>query len=113
MVSRRWFGGALVGAVVLLCFSQRNQKAHAGPRIHHIAIRQFAFIPVVIEIQSGDAVEWKNHDIAPHTATERDQIWETVGLAQGESGQVQFTEPGRIVYHCAYHPHMTGEIIVA
>lgn len=77
-----------------------------------IEIRKFEFVPKTVRINPGDVVVWKNMDIVPHTATASGGSWDTGSLARSETGNVEFSEPGRINYICAFHPHMTGEIIV-
>ena len=112
MWSRRRLGGALAGAAALAVLGPGRGQAEDGPRVHQVAIRKFAFAPAKLTIRPGDAVEWTNHDLAPHTATAGDGSWDTGGLAKGEMRRLTFAGPGRAAYLCAFHPHMTGEITV-
>jgi len=109
-LSRRAFGGALAGAAIGA--SRISVASAAEPQTHRVDIRTFEFQPAALTIRVGDSVEWLNHDIAPHTATENDWNWDTGELAKGESLAVQFNEPGSIDYFCTFHPHMKGRIAV-
>ena len=110
-LSRRQVGRAAAGAALAVLGGVRV-PARAKSTTHHIAIRRFAFDPATLTVRPGDRVEWTNHDIAPHTATDRDGVWDTGELARGESGSLELLEPGPVAYFCAFHPHMTGRITV-
>ncbi len=108
-LTRRQFG-ALLGAA--LAAPAHTVRAQNQPRRLRIDISAFEFAPSDLTIQSGDTVEWVNHDIAPHTATGDSGRWETGQLDKGRSRAVSFDEPGEFPYHCAFHPHMRGRIVV-
>ena len=110
--SRRWFSGALAGAATLALFGGWRSQARAARPTHQVVIRKFAFVPPALAIEPGDTVRWMNEDIAPHTATATDASWDTASVAKGEARSVTFSEPGHMAYFCAFHPNMTGEIIV-
>lgn len=121
-LDRRSLGGALLGAAVLAAPASRPALAHDGPHRRLVAIDRFAFRPDRLEIVVGDTVEWRNDDLAPHTATaDLDAAdldagdldgWGTGEIAHGAVSAVRFEAVGRHPYHCAYHPRMTGEIVV-
>lgn len=104
-LTRRTFGGALIGAATL-------PAAAVAEATHRVAIREFAFDPAVIEIAAGESVTWTNGDLAPHTATAAEGAWDTGALGRGEEATIRFATPGRYAYVCAFHPHMTGQVIV-
>jgi len=83
------------------------------PETHHVEIRRFRFVPAQLSIRRGDTVEWRNADFAPHTATGKNGGWDTGKLGRKEAAAITFDEPGHHAYYCVYHPHMTGEIIIA
>jgi len=107
---RRRIGGALAGAVVA---GALGGAAAEGPRVHEIAIDGFRFSQQATTIRPGDRVRWTNRDLAPHTATGAGVAWDTGALGRGAAAEVTFPRPGRFAYFCAYHPGMTGEIVVA
>jgi plastocyanin len=55
---------------------------------------------------------WTNEDGAPHTATARDESFDTGRLDGDESGEVKFAEPGTFEYICDFHSWMEGRIVV-
>jgi plastocyanin len=110
--TRRWFGGALMSAAAAFVAGARPGAARSGGATHEVAIRKFAFVPRRLVVATGDTVVWRNEDYAPHTATASDQSWNTGEIARGHARPVRFEAPGRMVYVCAYHPHMKGEVVV-
>ena len=103
--------GALAGALVFA--SPGLAGASERSRTHDVEIHRFAYRPAALTVAPGDSVQWLNRDLAPHTATDRTGDWDTGEIGQGEAGVVTFSSPGRHVYFCAYHPHMTAEVLVA
>lgn len=110
MLRLRKTGGALLGAIILLAAACGN-GAFAG-ETHLVVIEQFEFVPATITIRQGDAIEFVNRDIAPHTATETEGEWDTAELARGQALRLEFATAGTSDYFCAFHPHMTGKVIV-
>ncbi|MBI2912437.1 MAG: cupredoxin domain-containing protein [Chloroflexi bacterium] len=77
-----------------------------------VRIVDFRFEPTVLNVTPGTVVTWTNEDSAPHTAT-GDGDFDTGRLDKGESGEVQFDQPGAFEYICTYHPWMEGQVVVA
>jgi plastocyanin len=70
-----------------------------------VEIRDFAFMPAVIEIPAGTSVIWINRDGAGHTATADDFSWDTGVLGSNQSSDpIAFDTPGDVPYHCDRHP---------
>jgi len=107
-LTRRQFGGALAGAAAL-AVTVRSAAA-AEPVL--IEIDRFKFVPDDTTIRAGDTVEWVNHDLAPHTATDNEGGWDTGKLDRNGRARLRFDQPGAYSYHCAYHPNMRGRITV-
>lgn len=112
MWSRRDFGGTLAGAAISASFGLPFGIAQAAPRLHRIDIRAFAFDPQQLTVRPGDRIEWSNHDIAPHTATDEAGMWDSGELRKGESRVLEFSQPGQFDYSCSFHPSMIGRITV-
>lgn len=109
MFDRRQFVLALaVGAHAPPLYAQTP-----APQTHQVEIKNFTFEPTRIEVRAGDIVEWINRDFAPHTATADNNGWDTGLLKKEVSGRLTTTRAGALAYHCAFHPHMKGMIIVA
>jgi plastocyanin len=70
---------------------------------------------VLLENASAEParVEWINRDFDPHTATADNNKWDTGLLKNKATGRLVTTKPGEFSYHCTFHPHMKGVIIVA
>ncbi|MGH1416816.1 MAG: cupredoxin domain-containing protein [Pelagimonas sp.] len=109
--TRRQFG-TLLGATLFAFPTLRASRAHDASLIHSVDIKAFRFEPEMIEIATGDTVEWTNHDLAPHTATGTTFDWDTGTLEKGASQLVSFEAPGTYEYFCAFHPHMKARVIV-
>jgi plastocyanin len=80
------------------------------PQDATVAIAGFAFAPATIEIAVGGQVRWENRDPTPHTATASE--WNAGELASGSTAAVTFDAPGTYEYFCAFHPGMTGTVVV-
>jgi plastocyanin len=81
-----------------------------APLVVHVAMKNMKFSPATIEIKKGDAVEWKNDDITPHTATSA--TFDSGSIASDAAWQQTFREAGNFPYTCTFHPVMKGTIIV-
>lgn len=109
--SRRRFGQG--GLLTLALFTVAGRGvANDVPTNAVIHIRDFAFHPPLLEIRVGDSVTWTNGDLVPHTASAGDGSWDTDELGRNESAQVTFGAPGDFPYTCAFHPAMTGRVLV-
>lgn len=115
-VSRRRFGQGLGFCLALAGLGtaafRRTASAQGGPHEVTVHITGFAFVPERLEIAAGDTVVFLNEDLAPHTASDLDGDWDTGDLAKGGKARLTFQTAGTFDYFCAYHPHMTGTIVV-
>ena len=74
--------------------------------------------PAQITINSGDAIIWRNEDIALHTATSGsdapDGKFDTGLISSNDSSQpiTMPSEPGQYQYFCTLHPWMRGIVKV-
>ena len=84
------------------------------PTTHRVEIRNFAYNPATVTIESGDSVEWTNRDSTRHNAQRDDPPqFRTDLLNQNQtSAPVQFTSIGTFDYYCQPHPSMTGRVVV-
>jgi plastocyanin len=78
-----------------------------------VTIVGFAFDPAELRVVAGTTVTWTNRDSVPHTATDGDGSFDTGTIDGGASGSHTFDAPGTFDYVCAFHPNMTGTVIVA
>ena len=72
----------------------------------------FQYLPIRLVIASGDTVVWVNEDAVPHTATAVDGAWDTGEVESTASGAVVVSGEGEHRYICAFHPNMSGTLVV-
>lgn len=109
--TRRQFGGTLAGAAVLALSGSARARDAREPAVR-VEISRFRFAPADVTIRPGTRVEWRNSDIAPHTATGDQGGWDTGRLDRGQSSSVVFAAPGVYAYRCVFHPAMRGTVTV-
>ncbi len=79
---------------------------------HLVEIQGFKFHPDKLRVRAGDRITWSNRDIAPHTATAKDESWDTGEITKGQTRSLSVTPDMSGVYYCRFHPQMTGEILI-
>jgi len=89
-----------------------NTTVTIGGATESVAIRNFTFTPGNLQVPVGAEVTWTNDDSAPHTATARDESWDTGTLNKGESKTIAFDKAGDYTYYCRVHPNMVARIAV-
>src|SRR5690242_7831865 len=103
---------AVIATVAALA-SIFGASASAAPKTIEVVIEHFAFVPSSVEVAPGDVVVFTNHDIAPHTATAVDGSWTTEEIPRGRSETLVVPTNGSGEYVCAYHPTMSGQLVIA
>jgi plastocyanin len=106
------FAVALASMAVSLSPPSNAQSGSDTPRTHVVEIRSFAFSPSKTTIKLGDTIQWKNEDLAPHTATADGGAWSTETLKNEEVGEFVPKSAGTFAYHCKFHPAMIAVIVV-
>lgn len=99
-----------------LCAAAGLLPLAAGPArasSHQISIKSMKFTPADLAIAVGDEVTFLNEDSAPHTASARDDSFDTGRLTKGQSATIRFTAAGDFDYFCKVHPSMKARITVA
>ena len=77
-----------------------------------VSIANFAFQPSWISVPAGTTVSWFNNDGVAHTVTSDVGAFDSGAIAPGSGFSVTFSTPGTYTYHCAFHPMMTGTVVV-
>jgi plastocyanin len=77
-----------------------------------VIIQNFSFAPGVITVRLGQTVIWVNSDAFQHTVTADTGAFGSPALSQGATFAQTFNTVGSHGYHCAFHPGMTGTVIV-
>jgi plastocyanin len=84
----------------------------AGGASETVTISNIAFSPAEITVPMGSTITWTNEDPVDHTATAEDGQFDTGVIAAGQSASVTFDQAGAFTYICAFHPTMSGTVIV-
>jgi plastocyanin len=71
----------------------------------------FAFSPATLTVPLGTTVRWTNATSAPHTVTAAG--FDSGTIPSGGTYSHTFTQAGTFSYRCAFHPNMTGTIVVS
>jgi plastocyanin len=77
-----------------------------------LIIKDYMFVPVDLTLSVGSKVTWTNHDDVPHTIAEKNKLFRSAALDEGDSYSFVFTKPGTYTYYCTLHPQMVGKIVV-
>ena len=77
-----------------------------------IHVKNFAFVPASVTIAAGSTVRFVQDDETPHTVTATDHSFDSGNLTQKDTWKHTFAKVGTYKFFCAYHPYMTGTVIV-
>jgi plastocyanin len=77
-----------------------------------IRITATAFSPKVVTINQGDSLKWTNADKVDHQLVANNGAFASPILKAGQTWTFTFNTAGRINYHDALHPALSGTIFV-
>lgn len=79
-----------------------------------VGITNFAFSPDSVKVKVGATVTWTNQDSVNHTVTSDSgpATFDSGTMANAKTFSFTFTQAGTYTYHCAFHPFMTGTVVV-
>lgn len=77
-----------------------------------VEIVDFRFAPAEVTVAAGTTVRWENDDDATHSVAVRALDVESEDLAQGDTFERTFDEPGEFPYVCGIHNYMEGIVTV-
>jgi plastocyanin len=82
-----------------------------------ITIKDFAYDPKELTVETGEVVTWTNADGAKHTVTAEpgDPVeFKSETMQDGDSFAQTFSEPGTYAYFCSIHgrDRMAGTVVV-
>ena len=107
---------AIIAAVVSFPATHRTSaqtnEGNKSPQAVAIAIDNFKFGVVSIEITAGTTVTWTNRDDVPHTVVSSTKVFKSPPLDTGQAFSYTFKSAGTFEYYCSMHPRMTGKIVV-
>ncbi len=90
-----------------------SDGADAGMGGKVLTIKDFAFSPEPLTVAKGTVIKVVNEDDAAHTATAKDDSFDSGELAKGESKEITLSEAGEFAYQCDIHDYMQGVIRVS
>ncbi len=108
-ISRRTLLAAGTASVAMAAIPARSQGMG---KLHEVRIRNFTFIPDMLEVRVGDTIRWTNEDSAPHDATALDRSWNSELLRRNQSSEVKVVQGMSPDYLCSIHPSMRASIKV-
>ncbi len=83
-----------------------------SPVTHNVTIQGFAYIQQSLIVKKGDTVVWTNKDSTAHTVTGKNGGPSSPTLNTDATYSYTFRDAGTFSYYCAFHPSMTGTVIV-
>jgi plastocyanin len=105
--------GAVIVMLAALLFGRSDVSAAPAPQAGNaVEIKDFQFSPNALTVPVGTTVTWTNTGQAPHTATAKDNSFDTGILNNGQSKAITFDKEGTFEYVCLVHPRMTATLTV-
>jgi glucose/arabinose dehydrogenase/plastocyanin len=87
-----------------LCAAALTIASSARCATQDVSIKNFAFQPPSVTINTGDTVRWTEmDDLAFHTTTSDAGLWDSQGLPLNAQFSFQFNTAGEYPYHCTPH----------
>jgi plastocyanin len=80
----------------------------APPSLVPVTIEGIRFQPERLTVARGDTVVWVNKDLAPHTATSDDAVFDSKTSQAAKSWRFTARKKGEFAYICTFHPTMTA-----
>lgn len=109
-LSRRFFGLIVAAFAATIAFHPALEAQPAEGRRVVVEIRKFKFVPKTLVVRPGDVVVWKNMDIVPHTATSKDDRWDSGKIEAGGEWASVVTKEMAGKYYCRFHPTMVATL---
>jgi plastocyanin len=84
-----------------------------APAAVKVIIKSLKYSRHTIQIKTGEAVEWVNDDLTPHTVTsDSGGELNSGSIDVGGTWRHTFNQPGTFAYFCTFHREMKGSVIV-
>lgn len=95
-----------------IAFHPGSEATAAESRTIVIEISGFTFLPESPDVRPGDVVVWKNMDIVPHTATAKDESWDSGSIESGGAWEMTIADELIESYFCRFHPSMVAALAI-
>ncbi len=102
---------AIAGAMGLLYAGM--QVPGEAVAVNSVSMVDNSFQPQSVNVQVGQAVEWKNEGNLPHTVTADTGSFDSGLVMKTKTFSQLFEAAGTFTYACAVHPEMVGTVVVA
>ncbi len=111
-----WHRWSAIGATLIVALALAVIVPGAYAQQTDVTIANFTFAPSTLSVPAGSTVTWTNTDGVVHTVTANDGSFDSGGLAEGDTFQMEFDAPGTYGYYCVPHgapgSGMFGTIVV-
>jgi plastocyanin len=101
-----------VAATMIVCVISLTSDERPKPTTHTVTIENMRFQPESLTVARGDTVVWVNRDLVPHTATSKDDVFDSKTILAEDSWRFTAREKGDFAYICTFHPTMTAMLQV-
>ena len=96
--------------VAAIAFSPWLESEAANERRTAVEIRGFKFVSETPAVRPGDVIVWVNRDIVPHTATAKDDSWDSGLIKPGGEWQMVVGRDTAQDYFCRFHTSMIARL---
>lgn len=103
---------AIAGAAAIGTMAALPARAAMDGTLYEVEIRNFKFMPQVLDVKVGDRIRWINRDRAPHDATAVDGRWNTAVMDRNQYVELAVTADMGGEYLCSIHPPMRAMLNV-
>ena len=96
------------------CVAPALHRTDVDPPAARVVVEGIHYWSDTLTIQSGQAVEWVNHDIVDHTITFEQRGARRLSGRLKAKGEytVRFDKPGVYAYYCDPHRSMRAVVVV-
>jgi len=102
----------LIGFIFSVSLGFACNDADGAGKTHVVEIKNFSFVPDVLNLSKGDKVVWINRDTIEHNIVDSSsQVTLSKTLAKGD--KFSYIVKQEMNYACGFHPSMTGVIHLA
>lgn len=94
---------------LVLAKNNQHMAQSKAPVTHHVAIKNFTFVPDSIVVTEGDKIVWTNTDGFPHNIVHSGSQ-EILSQTLDKGDEFSYIIHQELNYECGFHPSMQGNI---
>lgn len=99
----------LIGFIFLASLGFACNETDASGKTHIVEIKDFSFVPKVLNLSKGDKVVWINRDTIEHNIVDSSSQ-ETLSQTLAKDDKFSYIVKQEMNYECGFHPSMTGVV---